>query len=788
MARARTLFRAGQDEAVLALGVVADRMPDGPDKGQVMRLIGLAALRLNDTDEARRWLAPACDLLGADDTAATIALGGACLGAGALEQAEAAFRDALGRTPMAVGAAIGLARTLETRGDAPGALSAWRRAMAALVALTPAQSDGWMLGLPASVTRPPLEDQARVAESAGDPAAAAALRHRLRAVFPDGEAAEAVAAPAAPAPGPADTGPLVEITGGQDPHDLMDRARDADAHGRPETALALVRDAGRLAVHAPGPPDDDRTALALEAAEFLRTRGETMQATALLDALLEHRPADPPVLHAHGVARRAAGDDGAALAAIEAVRDRLADTDHGPLLALWAVLLEDRDRLDEAAALSERAIAAAPGAPSSWQTLARVADHAGDTDRALAACHGALIRDPALAWAHDRIARVLESRNQLDPAMAHARRAVAVAEAADPDGPETRRARLALAHGLLKRGDWAEGWAAYEARPGVPLRPEIGVPAPAWTGDMLEARRLLIRSERTGLIDEVMGLRLAPAAVRRAGGVPVLEVDPRLMPLVARAEPDATVVAAADPPDPALHDPAIGAQAPVGSLARLIGPDPGAGVTAAPTLAADDAWAMALRASYLAEADARTILVGLCWAPQSARPRPDRLIPVEAWAPLASVPGVRFVPLRPDGSGADMERFTALAGIDVLTAADEGDAFRDDAPNEDGPGETSPSDPDDMDALAARIAAMDAVVTIDGLVAHLAGAMAVPSIVVLAHAADWRWGLEGPRSVWYPAVTLARQPVPGDWATPMHRTAAALGRYRAAALAGRAAE
>ncbi|HKE40539.1 MAG TPA: ADP-heptose--LPS heptosyltransferase, partial [Casimicrobiaceae bacterium] len=53
--------------------------------------------------------------------------------------------------------------------------------------------------------------------------------------------------------------------------------------------------------------------------------------------------------------------------------------------------------------------------------------------------------------------------------------------------------------------------------------------------------------------------------------------------------------------------------------------------------------------------------------------------------------------------------------------------------------------------------------TIDSAVAHLAGALGMPTWILLKVGADWRWMLNRDDSPWYPTARLFRQEQLGEW-------------------------
>jgi hypothetical protein len=73
--------------------------------------------------------------------------------------------------------------------------------------------------------------------------------------------------------------------------------------------------------------------------------------------------------------------------------------------------------------------------------------------------------------------------------------------------------------------------------------------------------------------------------------------------------------------------------------------------------------------------------------------------------------------------------------------------------------------PHGADALmTARIMrALDLVISIDSMPAHLAGALGVRTWTLLQKNADWRWMCGRDDSPWYPTMRLFRQQQAGDW-------------------------
>jgi hypothetical protein len=81
----------------------------------------------------------------------------------------------------------------------------------------------------------------------------------------------------------------------------------------------------------------------------------------------------------------------------------------------------------------------------------------------------------------------------------------------------------------------------------------------------------------------------------------------------------------------------------------------------------------------------------------------------------------------------------------------------------------------DIAELARRVATLDLVISVDTMVAHLAGGLGRPVWTLLPSTCDWRWMAGRDDTPWYPTMKLYRQPSPGDWDSVLERVAGDLG-------------
>jgi len=398
---------------------------------------------------------------------------------------------------------------------------------------------------------------------------------------------------------------------------------------------------------------------------------------------------------------------------------------------LASVLLHQK-RWEEAERECRRALELQPGHPEASLNLGVILQATDRLEEAAAQLHDVLEADPAsaAAWANLGTVRAAEARHDA---------ALFCFEDALRHQPDHAKAHFCHSLELLGRGRMEEGFAEYEWRWKV-ARPSRVSAGPTWEGGSLEGRTILLYAEQ-GLGDTIQFARYIPLVVARGGRV-VVECQPPAAPIVRSVSGVEEVIL----PQDAL--PHFDVQAALMGLPRILGMAVPPTPCRTPYIAFDEEWAQRIAARL---GPKQGLWVGLAWAgnPDNGGDR-RRSMPLAALAPLGAHAGAEWFSLHV-GEKARQE-LSASGGWIKSVLSDTGGLVE----------------------LAALMACLDLVITVDTMPAHLAGALGRPVWNLLCAAPDWRWGREGESSPWYPSMRLFRQSQAGDWQEVVERVSEAL--------------
>jgi ADP-heptose:LPS heptosyltransferase len=318
----------------------------------------------------------------------------------------------------------------------------------------------------------------------------------------------------------------------------------------------------------------------------------------------------------------------------------------------------------------------------------------------------------------------LRELDDLAGAMAAFRRAIALS-------PKFEAAHNNLGAALLTTEHWSEGWSEFEWRwrlgdnPALRTRHRL----PLWQGDDLNGRRILLWGEQ-GIGDVVLFASMLPDLLATGAQVS-LEIEPRLIPLFRRSFPQIQLFAW----DTVPADAAFDVQANIGRLGLFLRTSADRFAGAKPYLIPDPARVADFKTRYAALGSGPRI--GISWRSASQAYR-RKSLQLEDFAPLfAAFPGATFISLQYGDTAADIARAEQICATRI---------HRD----------SSFDNWTDLDGLVAQIAALDAIVTVSNLNAHLAGATGIPTHVLVTQNTLWYWPHEKPASAWYPSLRLTR--------------------------------
>ena len=442
-----------------------------------------------------------------------------------------------------------------------------------------------------------------------------------------------------------------------------------------------------------------------------------------------------------------------------------------------ALLARDAGLLDRAASLLRRAFWLDPARPETHLAWARLCLARRDFAGARGWLRWAFARAPRDEEAHNTFGILLHSEGRFAeavPAFVRAERlgsvpatsnrgnslldmgrmeeALAAHQSAVDRQPDHPGARYNLALTQLRMGHWREGWRNYEARwlfREVHRRPRI-FPVPRWQGKPLDGERVLLHAEQ-GLGDTIQFSRYA-AMVAARGGRPVLQVQAavaRLLASLAVVRSGLAEVTLLDHPAPQCD-----LECPLMSLPDIFAttcetvPWPGAYLAPVEHEESNSASLSlfpcpfvpgslpprSLGPSVPRSLPSRSLLVGIAWA-GNPRYKTDtqRSMRFKDLLPLLETPGITWISLQKGPAAGQISELSCGTAVFDASSRDR-----------------------DLADTASTIARLDAVVTTDTSIAHLAGAMGKPVFILLPWLADWRWMQDVPDH----ALVPHRPPLP----------------------------
>lgn len=476
----------------------------------------------------------------------------------------------------------------------------------------------------------------------------------------------------------------------------------------------------------------DAAALHFNLANTLRIAGMPERALAAYRRAVALQP-DLAVAHNNlGLVLKDLGQRDAARQALEeAIR---LDPNYAEAHTNLGSVLHDQRDLSAARACYLRSIELRADQPAAHYNLGLVYEAQCDWASARQHFDEALRYRPQYAEPHCHLGMIELVGDNEDEALAHFDEALAI----DPECAEAHYSRGTL---LLARGDYEAGWPEYAWHHRCPSYGDRPFDVPAWQGESLAGRTLLIHSD-FGFGDALQFVRYLPLVHKRGAGRVVLAVHEALHGLLRESGFGPLVERQAAGERYDCHLSMMDLPCVFRATDETIPPAPY--LRAAP--ADVEHWGRRLH-------EIEGYRIGIAW-----QGNPEltwdhlRSIPLAAFEPLARASGARLISLQ---KGPGCEQIADVAGqFEVVELGDmAGRQFTD---------------------TAAIIAGLDLVVCCDTAVAHLAGGLGAPVWLALPRPAEWRWGRRRDTTAWYPSMRLFRQESPGDWASVFNAMAVQL--------------
>jgi ADP-heptose:LPS heptosyltransferase len=198
------------------------------------------------------------------------------------------------------------------------------------------------------------------------------------------------------------------------------------------------------------------------------------------------------------------------------------------------------------------------------------------------------------------------------------------------------------------------------------------------------------------------------------------------------------VVSAKDPTNPLARE-VIDYQTSSLDLGRWLRPDFAHFPKRAAYLAPDTGMVAAFREKYAPLRAGGKRLIGLSWKSRSAFTGAEKSLALAEWQPILDTADCAFISVQ----------YGAEAG-ELAAALRTGHVIHHDA---------TVDSLKDLDTFAAQLAALDLVISVSNTAVHVAGALGVPTWVIVPEGKGglWYWFERSDATPWYPSIRLFRR-------------------------------
>ncbi len=319
------------------------------------------------------------------------------------------------------------------------------------------------------------------------------------------------------------------------------------------------------------------------------------------------------------------------------------------------------------------------------------------------------------------VAHALADRRRMRKAEEYCRAALAL-------NPDLHEARIEWGRINLLTGRWREAW-KHRSRPAKEImRLPKGMTGRAWEGQDLAGQSILLWDEQ-GMGDLIQYIRYVPLLAKDGAKIILACGHPRVFGLLRRIPGIDRIQSRSQPaPRTDWHGSLL-------DVPGIRGDDMGTVPSACPYLPP-------MRRKRPVLRPARQFRVGIVWAGNMNHIRDHtRSCRLQDFAPMFDLNGVEFVSFQVG------PRVRELRSGWQEQVHDPGSAL------------------EGLESTADALMEVDLVITVDTMLAHLAGALGRPVWNLLAFNHDSRWMVGRSYTPWYPTMRLFRQPKPNDWAS-----------------------